>query len=493
MKKLMSLVLVVLMALSFGAVAEEEYIKIKWAMGTGATAPIDNAMVVEELNKISREAIGVELDMQYFTNDQLQLSIQSGEVFDIYFTCDWYNNTNQAVSAGLFANIDGYVQEYTPDLWASMSKEVWDLAYAADGGLYTIPCKKDYAMMNFITYPSELAAELGFEIPDKIEAWGELTDFLVAWKETLPENEYPYLCGGSARGVDSSFDFIDRVTLIGCVYGTTEVVTVFEDPGVMERYRTLAEWYDLGLINPDAAQITETAIDTSKMRIDSVQAWPGYDYSVSNGYPTAMTCYFDGPHLSVSGVQGSMNALSVTLEQDEEKLIAALKLIELCHTNKLYADTLRYGVQGYHWNYVTEEQSAACAGGVLRTQVGNDNYAPWAFAMPANFFTSIAVSEDQVAGLANPPVFEQYDMYYAEVAANAKVSAMKGFTMDFSGWEQQIAEMTAIKSEYYNNFATGTVSIDECYDEFIGKMNAAGLQDLIAEAQAQLDAWLETH
>ena len=174
MKKLMSLVLVVLMALSFGAVAEEEYIKIKWAMGTGATAPIDNAMVVEELNKISREAIGVELDMQYFTNDQLQLSIQSGEVFDIYFTCDWYNNTNQAVSAGLFANIDGYVQEYTPDLWASMSKEVWDLAYAADGGLYTIPCKKDYAMMNFITYPSELAAELGFEIPDKIEAWGEL-------------------------------------------------------------------------------------------------------------------------------------------------------------------------------------------------------------------------------------------------------------------------------------------------------------------------------
>jgi len=53
--------------------------------------------------------------------------------------------------------------------------------------------------------------------------------------------------------------------------------------------------------------------------------------------------------------------------------------------------------------------------------------------------------------------------------------------------------MTAIKSEYYNNFATGTVSIDECYDEFIGKMNAAGLQDLIAEAQAQLDAWLETH
>ena len=76
------------------------------------------------------------------------------------------------------------------------------------------------------------------------------------------------------------------------------------------------EVYDL--INPDAALITETAIDTSKERIDMVQAWPGYDYSVSNGYPTEMTLYA-GPNLNVAGVQGSMNALSIALEDDIAK------------------------------------------------------------------------------------------------------------------------------------------------------------------------------
>ena len=495
MKKLVSLILTVVLALSMGTIAcagaqaEGETVKLTWAMGTGDVAPIDNAMVLEELNKMSSELIGVECDIQYFQNDQLLISIQSGEVFDIYFTCSWYNNFNQAVSQGLFANLDGKVQEMAPDLYASMTEDVWELAHSSDGGLYAIPVKKDYAMMNFITYPADKAAELGFEIPDRITAWSDLTDFLVAWKATLADNEYPVLIGGNPAGMESSFDFIDRTAMIGCIFGTTDVVTAFDDPEVMERYRTMAEWYKLGLVNPDAAQLNETSIDTTKERIGFVQAWPGYDYSVSNGYNTDMTCFF-GPNLSTDGVQGSMNALSVTLEEDEARMAAALKYIELCHTNQLFNDTMRYGVQGYHWNYVTEEQSAACAGGVLRTEVGTSNYAPWGFSQPAYFETSIAVSQEQVDGVAKAPVMDQYDQYYDAIATSANVSAMAGFTWDSSDFTTNLAEITAIKDEYYKDFATGTRPIDDVYDEFMQKMNDAGLQDMIADAQAQLDAYL---
>ena len=495
MKKLVSLILTVVLALSMGTIAcagaqaEGETVKLTWAMGTGDVAPIDNAMVLEELNKMSSELIGVECDIQYFQNDQLLISIQSGEVFDIYFTCSWYNNFNQAVSQGLFANLDGKVQEMAPDLYASMTEDVWELAHSSDGGLYAIPVKKDYAMMNFITYPADKAAELGFEIPDRITAWSDLTDFLVAWKATLADNEYPVLIGGNPAGMESSFDFIDRTAMIGCIFGTTDVVTAFDDPEVMERYRTMAEWYKLGLVNPDAAQLNESSIDTTKERIGFVQAWPGYDYSVSNGYNTDMTCFF-GPNLSTDGVQGSMNALSVTLEEDEARMAAALKYIELCHTNQLFNDTMRYGVQGYHWNYVTEEQSAACAGGVLRTEVGTSNYAPWGFSQPAYFETSIAVSQEQVDGVAKAPVMDQYDQYYDAIATSANVSAMAGFTWDSSAFTTNLAEITAIKDEYYKDFATGTRPIDDVYDEFMQKMNDAGLQDMIADAQAQLNAYL---
>lgn len=490
MKKLVSLVLAVMMLLSVASVAgAEDVISITWAMGTGGTAPVDNALVLEELNKIAREKIGVECQIDYFTNDQIQISIQSGEVYDIYYTCSWYNNTTQGIGQGLYLDVAEAVKTVTPGLYASMTQDVWDLATHPSGAIYAIPVKKDYAAINMIYYPSDIAAELGFEMPDRIAAWDELTPFLTAWKETLPEGEYPVNIGGQPAGMESSFDFIDRTAMIGCVFGTTEVCTVFDDPAIMERYRTMAKWYDMGLVNPDVAQLTENAIDNSKPRINFVQAWPGYDYSVANGYPTKLITY-SGPNLNVDGVQGSMNALSIALEDDTAKRDACLKYLELSYIDREFNDIMRFGVPGLHFNYVTEEQNPACAGGVLRTDLGSENYNPWGFSQPAYFNTSIPVSQKMIDGTEPAPVLNQYDLYYKMIEEEGVASAMGSFLWDTSDWQDALAEMSAIKDEYYSDFASGTRSIDEVYDEFIEKMNAAGLQDMIADAQAELDAFL---
>ena len=185
-----------------------------------------------------------------------------------------------------------------------------------------------------------------------------------------------------------------------------------------------------------------------------------------------------------------MNALSVTLEDDTAKRDACLKLIELIHTNQLFNDTLRYGVQGYHWDYVDAAQYPELEGAVVRHQAGSDGYSPWAFSWPAYFETSIAVNQDVLDGKVPAPNMDQYNMYYDAVAKDGKASALGSFKMDTSAWTAAIAEMTAIKDEYYSDWATGTRSVDEIYDEFMAKMNAAGLQEMIADAQAQLDAYL---
>jgi len=499
MKKLVSLALVLALALTMTAgiafADAADPIKLTWAQGTGSTAPIDNAIVLEELNKISREKLNVECDIQYYTGDEIQLSIQSGEVKDMYFTCSWYNNFNVNVSNGLFANIWGKVQEWTPELYAIMSEDIWNLARSTDGGLYAIPVAKDVAPMNFIVYDKEFAENNGFDIPDRISAWSELTDYLVALQASMPEGQYAFTIGGTPAGWDTSFDFIDRTPMIGVIFGAegedaTKVCCEFDDPTIIDRLHTMREWYTMGLINPDAATLSESSNDSKQHHIKTVQAWPGYDYSPSYGYPCGMTCY-SGPFLNTDGVQGAMNAFSITLEDDEERFMAAMKYQELVNTDWEYRNILRWGIEGVHVNYYDFTLEDGTTGkAAMRTDLGSSNYAPWAFSQASYPLAAVECSQDQVDGKIDPPVINQWELYYDAIANEAEISAISGFTFDSSMFTNEYAEISAIKAEYMNEIVTGTVDPDEKLPEMMEKLNAAGLQDIIAEAQRQLDEYL---
>ena len=491
MKKLISLVLALALVLSMASftASADDVVKLTWAQGTGSGAPIDNAMVLEALNAISREKLGVEVDIQYYTGDQIQLSIESGEVKDMYFTCSWYNNYNVAVSKGLYANIWGKVQELTPDLWATLTEDIWELARSTDGGLYAIPVAKDIAPMNFIVYDKSFAESAGIEVPERLEHFADLTPYLDALQKSMKEGEYAFTIGGSPAGWDTSFDFIDRTPLIGTVFGDTKVIVEFDDPVIMERLHTLRDWYVAGYINPDAATLSEDANDSHHNHIKTVQAWPGYDYSASYGYPCAMTCY-SGPFLSTDGVQGAMNAFSITLEDDPARFELAMKYQELVNTDKQYRDILRWGIEGTHFNYVPfEQEDGTVEYAALRTETGKSNYSPWAFSQGSYVLATVECSEEQAKGEADPPVLNQWELYY-DAIDGAEVSAISGFTFDSSAFENQYAEITAIKQEYMNNLATGTIDPDIYVPEMLDKMYAAGLQEIIDEAQRQLDEYL---
>ena len=127
MKKLVSLLMAAIMVLSMMSfisfASADEVVKLKWAQGNGP-APIDNDIVVARLNEISREAIGVEVQIDYMTSDEMQLVIQNGgEGYDIFYSCSWFNNYFDNVSKGTFANLWGKIQEWTPELFALLPED----------------------------------------------------------------------------------------------------------------------------------------------------------------------------------------------------------------------------------------------------------------------------------------------------------------------------------------------------------------------------------
>lgn len=469
------------------AAAEQPVVKLTWAMGP-QTAPIDNAKVMEELNKISREKIGVEVDIRFFDTATIQNSMLSGEIFDMYYTNNWFNNFNQAVSIGYFADITDKVKEWTPKLYEAIDPRAWELAKSSDGRLYAIPMSSDFANLYYITYDAKFARDNGFKIPERISSWDELTDFLVAHKKAMPEGEYPVMLTGSAPGLESSFDFIDRVAMIGVKFGDTKVMTCFDDPDVMDRYRTLHKWMEMGLINPDAA--TQNSVDDKHHHIKFETAWPGYDYSPSYGYEAGMTC-FAGPNLSTDSVQRNMTAFSVTLEDNEAKFRKALEYQELVNTDQEYRDILACGIPGVHFNYVDikNDDGSVAGRGIVRTELGKSNYVTWPFAQGLQFVRTPEVDENQLNGTYAKPVLDVKERYQ-KLLESASTSAISGFTFNSEQFANQMAEIENAKSEFFGRIATGSVDPDVAVPQLIEKMNTAGLQDIIAEAQRQLDEYL---
>lgn len=483
MKKTLSLVLALTLVLALGFLmpASAEYTKLTWLQGTGADAPKDNALVLEAMNKITREKLGVEVQIDYMKGDQVNLSIQSGQVYDMYFTCDWFNDFNTRVSEGIFADITEKLKTVTPALYASLPEQVWDLS-AVNGKIYAIPVKKDYCPQIFFIYDKGFYDSIGITWPEKLTDINEITPFLKAFKEKN-KDVYPIMItkGGVGAGIDGTFNFVSRDSWIGFNYdlvttdpaNASKVISMLDDPTTVGRMKTYHEWYKAGYINPDAATTENISEKLNYLKIN--QCWIGYDYSPAYGYTCGQTL-ISGPYLSTSGIQGSMNAFSVTLEDNPERFDLALKYQELVNTDREFRDMLRYGIPGTHFNYQED-------GSVIRTQAGKDNYAPWAFSQGSYELSSIETSEGVKANLTQwVDTFKSYE--------GAVVAVNPGFAFNPDPVKMEVAAVSAVKEKYSAQLYTGTIDPETAIPKIKAEMVAAGLDKIIAEAQAQVDAFL---
>lgn len=461
--------------------AMEEPIELIWFMGSNV--PNDQEVVEAALNEISLEKINATMKTLYKENDAMMLSIQSGEPFDIAFTCEWYNKFSTQSRAGYFADITEKVQTVTPDLYATMPEVVWEGA-KVDGKILAIPVKKDYAAEIFYRFDKALfVEELGMEVPDNM-SFEAVEEYLKAAKDAwaagnaaAEQAEFPLkLRKGGFPAIDGNFDMINRDVLIGLPYsavGTADentVVVTVETPDVYDRLVKLHEWYNAEYINQDAANVddvgTYSAVKVGQGFYGADAIWSGGD-----GY-VQLISKWSGPFLSTASIRGSMNAIGAN-SQDIDK---ALMHQELVNTDVTYRDILRYGVEGTHWDYTDN-------GLIQKTQVGVDNYTPWPFSQGSYSLSTVQAAEGVDV---DPDMWKVIFDGYKDLSATNAI----GFSFDITPVETQIAACQNAKDKYWAGLATGTLDPAETVPMMIEEMEAAGLRDIVAEAQAQFDAFV---
>lgn len=482
-KKLIPLLLALgLLCIWAAPVLAQEPIRLTWVQGTGAQAPPDGEAVMEVLNGITRERLGVEVEILYMTDPQLALALAAGEVYDMYFTCDWYNDYVGGAYAGVFADITELLPALTPELYQTLPEALWTLAQVG-GRLYGIPVKKDYCPEIRVILDRDFYQSIGMDIPEDL-AFEALGAYLSAYKEAHPE-QYPLMLTQEPTGIDGIFHYVHRGAMIGINYHlagseeATTIVSILEDEEILQRLACLRAWYEAGYINPDAATLTSEALDSRQRFVRFAQGWAGAGplWAAQYGYPVA-TPRISGPYLSASGVRGALTAFSATLEGDPQRLAAALTYQAFVNTDPAYRDILRYGIEGLHFHYNED-------GTVTRTPEGLEKYNVWGFAQGS--YAISAVEASQAQGMAADP--DTWEKVFAGYES-AILTADRGFAFDPTGWEEELAALTKVRDKWFGILFTGSMPLAESVPQCLAEMRAAGLDQVIAGAQAQFDDFL---
>ena len=480
MKKSLSLVLALAMVLSVCSFAvAEEPVHLIWWMGCNTEAPIDWPEVEAKLNEYSAEKIGVTCEFRYLTGAQVSRAMETGEPFDIAFTCDWYNDFATNAARGMFLDITDLIDKY-PALKDSVLPSAW-AAPVYNGRIYAIPHMKDIAMEIFWILDSDyFLNQKGLE-KDQYITFDGIEEYMAMYKADYPD-DYPFKMSyaGITSWENCLVDWISEEYLIGLDWeaqGTEDELTVksaLEIPAWVNRLKTIHSWYEKGYINPDAA-VTESMPRAQAGVIQSGQGWFGAETVWANAIrkPVYISRY-EGPYMSTSSLRGSMTAISSTTEHPEE----AMKLIELMNTDPYYREVARYGIEGKH--YIKNDD-----GTVTKTELGQTNMSLWAYSqghytlgpVEASPFPEVPADPDQWA-----KVFEGY--------ADAKVTAAMGFTLDVAPVEDKLLAIASIIEEYKKELVTGTSDPDVVIPEMLERMNEVGLQDVLSEVQSQLNAYM---
>ena len=138
-------------------------------------------------------------------------------------------------------------------------------------------------------------------------------------------------------------------------------------------------------------------------------------------------------------------------------------------TDEDVTNLLMWGIEG-------DEYSVADDGKIVKLE----NYSNWSLpGLHGNQQIMTGRSDKQ----------KELDAEWSENARNNKTKGY-GYCYDTSAMTNQITAVQAVITEYQAALETGSVDLDTVYPEFIQKLEANGINDIIADNQAQFDAWL---
>ncbi len=447
----------------------EEPVNLIWY--TIGTPQKDVDLVMEEVSKYTKEKINATITMKMIDwgdyAQKMQVNVASGEPMDIIFTSAGGFDYVQNARKGAFLQLDELLEQYGQDL-----KNTIDPAFLegskVDGHNYGIPANKELPQQEVWRFNKTFLDKYNLDISN-VRSLESIEPLLKTIKENEPgvtpfamNKEYvPYV----------PYDYIIQNLPMAVKLDTTDykIVNILETPEMQEALNLMHKYYKAGYVAPEAATTGSTSdlMTSGQWFMDRAQTQPLADnlWSASYGYPVVSTPASDAIITNTS-VQGSIMAISANSEHPEK----AMEFLNLLNTDPVLRNMVDSGIEGVHYKKIDDTHYENLA--------ESKNYDMPSYSLGNNMLLYLN---------ANDPddKWEQFKKFNAE-GVNSPILS---FNFDSTKVATEMAAVQNVKEQFWSSLMTGTVDPAEYLPKAIKKFKEAGLDKVIAEAQAQLDAW----
>ena len=439
------------------------------------------------INAITEKEIGVHVDVEFYGmgdyNNKLSLAVSGGEAVDL--ACIWVLepcSVTTMYGSNQLMEISGLLDEHGPQL-KELVKDYLG-AYTINGGLYGIPTYRNFSTSVYLTAREDLLLEAGYTV-DQFYNMTTFTELEGLMKAVIDKTGV-YGLGSSfiqnAAGIyytgDNFKKDLDIYDLLGdSLYvvhadNAGKVTATYENESWLYTAKLMADWKEKGLLWPDELTNDDHTDNIMKQGVIFANVQPcelGAETakSATTGY-TCRCITLGDCVVMTSDVNKFGVGIPITASEPE----AAMKFLNLIYNSKDLMNIIDWGIEGSDF---------------VMTETGEANYVN---GDPA---TSKYHNPDFIFGnyfLVAPWVGDGGDFRDVAKATNdaAPKSQYLGFVMDTSSMDNIIAGISAVKDQF-EDLSYGYYT-DEHYNDYVAKMQAAGVNEYLAEVQKQLDAFM---
>ncbi len=457
--------------------------EITMAFVTFNNLPSDTKHVEDAINAIIEKKINTRIKLEVYSvanyREQISLRISSGEDLGLIQTL---GDLNQYVSKKMIIPLDSLLDTYGDGIKKAVPADFLNCTMV-DGMQYAIPANKGVAFAPCFVYDAEMMDTLGISAED-IHTINDLDKVFSAITEKYP-NVYPIAPANSgdigALDVITNLDFLtdDLFTAKGVLLNDSQKVeNLYESDEFKKLIGLTREWYNKGYISKDASTTTTLASEA----INSGQA---FSYiGLYSGDPAAVSMQLSNmigkkvsavrigdPYISTTNVNAVSWGIPVSCKHPE----AAMKFLDLLYSDPEILNMVLYGVEGVDHVKADDKHIAFPEGQTAQTV----SYCPMSSAMVGNQFLAYLLPGQSPENLT---VMEK------ENQTAARSNAF-GFTFNSDKVATQYTSVSNVLNKYLPGLRCGSLDPEKYIQEFNSELKSAGIDDIIAEKQKQLDTW----